>query len=406
MRRNPARVGLVAAAALVVFSWGGFAALRSSSYGRSASLVVRAAGLSESFPRVAGWHRQAVRVTRLTIPARHGAVPARVYRPEGGFSNTVLLVPGIHALGVHEPRLESFAGAMAETGLLVVTAAMPDMTRYRVTSDTADTVEDVALAIANDPGLAPDGRIGMAGISFAGGLSIVAAGRPALRHRVSFVFAFGAHASFREVLRYSCTGVVPAPFSALGPPAVPAAGVAGHLWRKPHDYGVAVFALDAAERLVPEEQVEPLRKAIMEFLGASHVWVTDPEGAEHRFQAARVLAGALPEPAASIMREVNGRDVAALGARLLPFIEERATADALSPIDSPPPAAPVYLLHGVTDNLVPPEQASSLERYLEGKTRTRVLLTSLVDHAELARRPTAVEAWGIVSFIAGMLRER
>ena len=37
------------------------------------------------------------------------------------------------------------------------------------------------------PDLAPDGRVGIVGISFAGGLSISAASRPAIRDKVAFV---------------------------------------------------------------------------------------------------------------------------------------------------------------------------------------------------------------------------
>ena len=47
------------------------------------------------------------------------------------------------------------------------------------------------------------------GISFAGGLSMVAAGRPAIRDRLAFVFSFGGHGDLPRVLRYLCTGLEP-----------------------------------------------------------------------------------------------------------------------------------------------------------------------------------------------------
>ena len=49
----------------------------------------------------------------------------------------------------------------------------------------------------------------MMGISFAGGLSIVAASRPSLRDRVAFVMSFGGHGDLPRTLRYLCTGVQP-----------------------------------------------------------------------------------------------------------------------------------------------------------------------------------------------------
>jgi hypothetical protein len=45
------------------------------------------------------------------------------------------------------------------------------------------------------------------GISFAGGLSVVAAGRPALRDHVAYVFSFGGHGDMQRVLRYLCSGL-------------------------------------------------------------------------------------------------------------------------------------------------------------------------------------------------------
>jgi hypothetical protein len=49
------------------------------------------------------------------------------------------------------------------------------------------------------------------GISFSGGLSIVAAGRPSLAAKVAYVFSFGGHDDLPRVLRYLCTGVEPYP---------------------------------------------------------------------------------------------------------------------------------------------------------------------------------------------------
>jgi hypothetical protein len=49
------------------------------------------------------------------------------------------------------------------------------------------------------------------GISFSGGLSVVAAGRPSLAHRVAYVFSLGGHDDIGRVLRYLCTGREPRP---------------------------------------------------------------------------------------------------------------------------------------------------------------------------------------------------
>ena len=59
-----------------------------------------------------------------------------------------------------------------------MTSALPDLQAYTITPQAADVIEDSVAELTTRPDLAPDGRIGMAGISFAGGLSLAAAGRP------------------------------------------------------------------------------------------------------------------------------------------------------------------------------------------------------------------------------------
>jgi fermentation-respiration switch protein FrsA (DUF1100 family) len=177
------------------------------------------------------------------------------------------------------------------------------------------------------------------------------------------------------------------------------------VWRAPHDYGVAVLALGLADRLVPAEQVEPLRTAILTFLHASHLALYDQKSADLTFAEARTLAAALSEPSATIMREVNARDVASLGPRLLPFVADYARDPALSPDRSPAPLAPVYLLHGTEDNVIPAREAGFLVRYLQGKTEVHWLLSGLISHAEVDRPATNGEVWKLVNFWASLLRQ-
>ena len=112
-------------------------------------------------------------------------------------------------------------------------------------------IEDAAVWLADRPGPAPDRQIGIIGISFAGGLAIVAAGRPPLRNRVAFVLSFGGHGDLPRTLHYLATGLQP-----------------DGTRRPPHDYGVAIILLGVAERVVPVAQAPALRAAILSFLEA------------------------------------------------------------------------------------------------------------------------------------------
>jgi dienelactone hydrolase len=395
---HPMRFRTLAAGGVVVVTALALSAPFIRSYTRSAALIVRMAGLQGPVANVLEWEREPVTAYDARVPSRHGALRARLYLPDR-IDRAIVLVAGVNALGIDEPRLYGLAHGLANVGYAVLTPELPDLQRYDITPRTTDMIEDAAAWLAGQPRLARDGRVGLVGISFAGGLSIVAAGRPALRDRVAFVFSFGGHSDFQRVLRFLCSGKEPSP------PEPGESSPASERYRRPHDYGVVIVLLGAADRLVPPEQVTPLRHAILTFLLASHYDLIDQRKAAETFAEARRLAGALEEPARTLMRRVNERDVEHLGATLLPLISQAPQSPALSPDRSPAPPCPVYILHGTDDNVVPAVESQWLARSLEGRTRTRLLLSRVITHAELNSRQDWREIWQLVDFFASLLRE-
>jgi dienelactone hydrolase len=301
----------------------------------------------------------------------------------------MLLVPGVHAAGVDEPRLVQFARDLASVRHTVLTAELVDLTQYRITPRTTDMIEDAAGWLANQRDLAVDGRVGMMGISFAGGLSIIAASRDSLRDRVAFVMSFGGHGDLPRTLRYLCTGIQP-----------------NGERRPPHDYGVAIILLSVAEQVVPADQVAPLRTAILTFLEGSRLDMVDKVKSAAEFQHARALADALPEPSRTLMHYVNERDVAHLGPILLPHVTEIGDDRMLSPGREAAPRAPVYLLHGTDDNVIPAIESFLLADTLRSRGVTvHQLATPLITHAEVDRAATASAMWKLIAFWADLLGE-
>ena len=64
-----------------------------------------------------------------------------------------------------------------------MTLALPDLMAYSITTKSPDVIEDAVGWMANQKELAPDGKVGIVGISFAGGLSTSAAGRPSIKRQ-------------------------------------------------------------------------------------------------------------------------------------------------------------------------------------------------------------------------------
>jgi len=364
-------------------------------YARALSLIVRAADLGGQAEAFANDQARVVTIQPPhMVPTRRGEVLARFYEPQGDVSRTLLLLPGIHSMGIEEPRLRALGYDLAGSGVRVMTMALPDLQRYRVTPQSSDVIEDAIAWMAGQPALAPDGKVGVVGVSFAGGLSIVAAGRPTVRDKVAFVVSFGGHGDLPRVLKYLSTGEAPH-----------VEGIATH---PPHDYGVAVILYGLADHMVPAEQVEPLREGVRTFLLASQLTLVDMNQANATFAKAREMAKALPEPTATLLTYVNDRNVMKLGPALVPHLDKLgAESPAGSPERAPSlPSAPVYLLHGDGDTVIPAAESAILGEFLrERGVDAHVLLSGLITHAEVDRSAAASETWKLVRFWASVLQQ-
>jgi pimeloyl-ACP methyl ester carboxylesterase len=232
-------------------------------------------------------------------------------------------------------------------------------------------------------------------------LAVVAAGRESVRHRVAAVLSFGGHADLGHVLRYLCDGTsAPIPSDAA---RLATGGDRIHL-PKPHDYGAVVALLNLAPRMVPAEQVEGLQQAVTTFLRASSIDRLDRAAALSVFAQARRLGETLPEPSRTLMGDVSDRDGTRLGRALAPMLSTVELPAALSPARSPLPTAPVFLLHGADDSVVPATEMLDLARLLRGKTEVRALASQLITHAETTHATAFAEMWRLAGFWADLLR--
>jgi len=278
--------------------------------------------------------------------------------------------------------------------------AAPDLQKFKITPQVTDVIEDAVRWTSEQPEFRTDGKIGVIGISFSGGLSIVAAGRESIRDRIAFVMSFGGHGNLARAMHYLTSGEVQGNIEA----AKRSSAVAGadHVGvHPPHDYGLAVVLLNLADRVVPAEQVEPLARGIDGFLLASSLAVTEPAKAIPVFEEMKKYQQTLPEPSRTYMQYVNDRAVDKLGPVLLPIadgLKDHPAMPTLSPERAVPPTAPVFLLHGVDDNVIPSLETVLLAEHLKGKVRVEGLLSGLITHAEVNRTATSTEVWRLAKF--------
>ena len=128
--------------------------------------------------------------------------------------------------------------------------------------------------------------------------------------------------------------------------------------------------------------------------------MVDQKAAAAEFTRTQAMTAALPEPARTLMTYVERpRTSAALGRDAAAARRRRSPSDpALSPANAPAVTAPVFLLHGADDNVVPAIESRRLATVLERTAPVHLLVTSLITHAEVDRPPTAGEVWELIRF--------
>src|SRR6266568_4507002 len=100
-------------------------------YLRAASLLQRIAD-SHAQGWVANYDVHPVDVRDTNFDFKGTTIPARVYTPRGvGFAPAIVVVHGMHELGINEPRLVNFARSLAASGFFVMTPQVPGIADYR-----------------------------------------------------------------------------------------------------------------------------------------------------------------------------------------------------------------------------------------------------------------------------------
>src|SRR4051812_14849456 len=174
----------------------------------------------------------------------------RIYSPQD-ISNApgIVLLHGVHWLGIDEPRLVSFARALSASGVTVFTPPVKELADFRISPASIPTIGLASQALHRTLGRGP---VGVIGFSFAGGLALLAAADPRYANDIGFVAVIGAHDDLTRVARFFFTDQIQTvDRKTILMPA--------------HEYGGGVLAYTKAERFFPNE-AENARAAIHDWL--------------------------------------------------------------------------------------------------------------------------------------------
>jgi dienelactone hydrolase len=341
---------------------------------RAASLLLRIENPDDQ-GRMARYHTYAVweMPERLATPT--GVVRARLYTPLGATQpGAMVVVHGVHHLGVDEPRLVAFSRALCASGIKVYTPELPQLADYHVT----DASEEVIGAAVNSLSGTTGRPVGLLGLSFAGGLALLAASDPRYAEHVAFVVSIGAHEDMKRVAEFYASGRIARPDGSV-------------VSFKPHEYGPLVLMYTHPEEFFPAKDVATAREVLRLLL-----W----EQVNESKKAAEKLS---PE-SQKMMERVYAHDQSQVQSVL-----QKAIARHSEEMEKVSPQGqlanlrvPVLLLHGAGDDVIPATEMLWLEKEVPERYLRSALTTPLLSHVNVAAEPPAREKLALVHFMAEM----
>ena len=304
-------------------------------------------------------------------------VRARVYIPQNRpHAPAMVLFHGVHHLGIDEPRLVGFAAAMAGCGIRVLTPELPVITDYHVSEDSIAAIGESVRWFATQTG----GPVGVMGLSFSGGLALVAASEQQYHAAFRFVVAVGSQDSMLRVAEYYLTGRDARPDGSVE--TLP-----------PHEYGPLVLEYENLDDFVPAQDLAPVRALLR-----AHLYEDRPGEAEaklgmtgaQRREALDLMDTSLPATRTAIAASISRHAGDSVG--LSPEGRLRALR------------TPVYLLHGEGDNIIPAAETLWMASELQPDELKAMLVSPVLSHLDLnGPKPGAMDQWRLIHFFALMI---
>ncbi|WP_245536449.1 alpha/beta hydrolase family protein [Terriglobus saanensis] len=375
---SPPRRPVVAGLLLLLFGFvlaASWSSVRAHLQALALLQMVSGEKLSTSLARIT---TEPVTVTDLTLQTTGGPVRSRLYTPSlHPQTPGIVVFHGVHYLGMDEPRLMAFARAMSACGLTVLTPELPDIKDYRVSEGSVKVIGASTVWFAQHM----HQPVSVMGLSFSGGLALVAAADPVFRPSMKMILAVGSQGAMERVAAYYRTSEDTRPDGTQE--LLPA-----------HEYGPLVMEYEHLEEFVPKRDIVPLRALLK-----AHLY----EDKDAEATAMTALNSTQKVEALQLMDTSSIATRSMLRAAELRHVDEM---NGLSPEKHLPGlTVPVFLLHGEADNIIPAAETLWMASELRAATLRAALISPVLSHLDMARSPSMWDEWKLVHFMALVLRE-
>lgn len=375
MKKKPRRTPRLIAFVVVVAAL--FAAQPAYKHARAAALLLRFSGGDTAPTGFARFDAHEVDTEETTVDTIAGTTRGRFYIPRGVSSPPGMVVcHGVHHLGIDEPRMEKFARAIASAGVLVLTPELKDLADYHIDRRSVTTIGRAAIKLRTR---VKRTGVGVLGLSFAGGLSMLAASEPEFAPSIDFVVAVGAHDDLERVAKFFVTDEIAAPD-----------GTPIHLHA--HDYGAVVLVYMFVDSFFPGRDTPIARDALRAWL-----W----ENFDEAHEGAKKLSDAGQQKIALVFdhrEDVLRPEIERVIAAHTNDMKRVSPHDALSGF-----RARAFLLHGDGDSVIPASETRWLAHDAPEGSVAQVLVSRALVHVDLEGTPKASERYDLVHFMAGVI---
>jgi pimeloyl-ACP methyl ester carboxylesterase len=254
-----------------------------------------------------------------------------------------------------------------------MTPELQDLADYRVTARTIDVIGDSAVVLSRRM----DRTVGVIGLSFAGGLALLAANRSEFSDKIGYVVAIGAHDDMGRVARFFAANVIAKPDGTEAP-------------FQAHEYGVLVLAYSHLEDFFSPRDVPIAREALRQWL-----W-EQPD-------ALKTAAALSPEGQRKLDLLLHHREQMRepLLAEITLHEDEMA---AVSPHGHLAQLrTSVFLLHGAGDTIIPSSETLWLAKDVPQSDLRSALVSPALVHVDMGDQVTWQQQWQLVDFMAQVL---
>ncbi len=313
-----------------------------------------------------------ITIQDVTIPSPNGPIRARIYSPVNEPNAPGLVfVHGLNHQGIDEIKMRRFATWKAASGIRVLTPDVPDLRAYRITASSIEIMGESARWFAQQTGH----PVTLMGVSFAGGMALMAAARPAYASSVKLVLNVGGYEDLGRLAHFYITGNEPLPDGSV-------------IAMQPNQFGAPLLEFTALAYLVPPKDrpaIEPVLSAVL---------------FDERPLTSKMESGLLPAQRIELESLLaHPPDEAKLLQLAKQDAAEMASVSATGHLAGL--SAHVFVLHGLDDNYIPAAEAEWTAHDLPPGKLDAMLITPIISHIMLGGKSIVwMDKWRLIQFMA------